>query len=423
MNNRLLLGALSSLAVCLTPFAHALEVSRAEALQITTAAVQPAMEKNQIPGVAVGLIFHGQTYVFNYGMASVEGQHPVTDATIFEIGSVSKAFTATLATYAETRGHLKLSDIVASYLLELEGTDFGQLQLYHLGTHTTGGLPLQVPDNVRNQEQLLSYFRAWKPNYKSGAVRTYANPSIGTLGLIAAKSMRQDFSAVMSDKIFQPLGLTSTYFSVPAAKLTSYAFGYTKDKAPVRVSPGMLANEAYGVKTTATDLTQFLKANMNMLPLGSTLQTALDNTRKSYFQVGAMSQDLVWEEYALPVDLQVLQKGNSGAMIYNPIPVVAKIPPAAPRANVWVNKTGSTNGFGAYVAFVPSKHFGIVVLANKNYPNEERVEIAHRIFEALAKLRVISSVIHSDSIDRSGPTNLDKGFRWEHDPVNISWSD
>ena len=385
LNKQWLTGIVSVLAGCLISVCHASEFSRAEALRVTSEAVQPVMEKNQIPGMAVGLVFQGQTYVFNFGMASVKDQRPVTDATIFEIGSVSKTFTATLATYAEIDGKLQLSDTVASYLPELANTDFGRLQLYHLGTHTTGGLPLQVPDEVRNEEQLLDYFRAWKPPYKTGAVRTYANPSVGTLGLITAKSMRQDFSTAMRQQIFHPLNLASTYLSVPSEKMTSYAFGYTKDKTPVRVNPGVLSNEAYGVKTTAQDLARFLKANMGMLQLGSRLQTALDNTRKGYFKVGNMTQDLIWEEYTLPVDLQTLQKGNSSAVIYNPIPVVALVPPAAPRPDVWVNKTGSTNGFGAYVAFVPSKRFGIVVLANKNYPNEERVEIAHRIFEALSR--------------------------------------
>jgi beta-lactamase class C len=107
--------------------------------------------------------------------------------------------------------------------------------------------------------------------------------------------------------------------------------------------------------------------------------------RKGYLKVGDMTQDLIWEEYALPVDLQALQKGDSAALTYNPVPVVAQVPPSPPRLDVWRNKTGSTDGFGVCVAFVPSKRFGIVVLANKNYPNEERVALAHGIFEALSR--------------------------------------
>lgn len=383
MSNRVWSGAFFGLLISNASLCDAAEISRAQALRVTAAAVQPVMEKNQILGIAVGLVLQDQTYVFNFGVASLADERPVTDATIFEVGSVSKTFTATLASYAEGMGKLQLSARVASYLPELADTDFGRLQLYHLATHTAGGFPLQVPDEIRNEQQLLSYFRAWKPAYKTGAMRTYANPSIGMLGLIAAKSMGQDFSAAMSQSIFEPLGLRSTYLNVPAEQLVNYAFGYNQSQAPVRVSPGMLSNEAYGVKTTAQDLSRFVQANMGLLNIGRPLQVALDNTRKGYFKVGAMTQDLIWEEYGLPVNLHTLQNGNSPVLILSPTPVDALVPPVGPRSNVWVNKTGSTNGFGAYVAFIPSQHVGIVLLANKNYPNSERVALAQKIFAAL----------------------------------------
>jgi len=346
-------------------------------------AVAPVMTRDEIPGLAVGITTGGRHAVFNYGVAALDTRKPITDSTLFEIGSLSKTFTATLASWAEVGGHLSLSDPTAEYLPSLQGTSFGRVSLLNLGTHTPGGLPLQVPDTITNNDQLMTYFREWQPTYAPGTYRTYANPGIGLLGLITAQSMHQDFTSLEQGRLFPALGLSSTFIVVPVSKRAAYAQGYTQKTKPIRLKPGVLFAEAYGIKTTATDLLRFLDANMGLVKLSDDLQRAVVATHTGYFKAGVLTQDLIWEQYPYPVALKTLLEGNSLQMIFNPTPATAITPPLPPQADVLINKTGSTNGFGAYAAFVPARRTGVVILANKNYPIEDRVRLAYHILAVL----------------------------------------
>ncbi len=349
---------------------------------ITDAAIKPVMEKNGIPGLAVGISVDGENHVFTYGVMSKTTGQPVTPQTLFELGSISKTFTVTLSTYAETQGKLSLSGKVEDYLPSMKGKPFGDVTLMHLGTHTAGGFPLQVPDSVKTEPQLLAYLKAWKPAYKAGTHRTYANPSIGMLGYVTAKAMGQSYDSAMQDVLFPALGLKSTFTVVPKAKMADYAQGYKRTGEPARMTPAILSSEAYGVRSTATDMIRFVNANMGLEKLDGKLQQAIANTHTGYFSVGAMTQDMIWEQYAYPAALKTLIETNSGALLKT-VPVSEISPPMKPRGDVFINKTGSTNGFGAYVAFIPEQKLGIVILANKNYPNEDRVAVAYEILNGL----------------------------------------
>jgi beta-lactamase class C len=70
-------------------------------------------------------------------------------------------------------------------------------------------------------------------------------------------------------------------------------------------------------------------------------------------------------------------------MLFDAMPATAIDPPLAPRGDVWINKTGSTNGFSTYVAFVPAKRLAIVMLANRSFPIEDRVKTAYAILSSL----------------------------------------
>ena len=370
-------------SVLLSTHSHAADDGKAHVEQVVAHTIQPMMERYGIPGTAVGVVVDGRSYVFNYGVASKATGRPVTDGTLFETGSDSKTLTATLASFAQVSNKLLLSDMAGKYLPSLRGSTFDRVSLLNLGTHTSGGLPLQVPDDITNNDQLMAYFENWKPTYAPGTYRTYANPSIGMLGMIAAKSMNEDFGALMEGTLFQGLGLKHTYLEVPKGQSENYAQGYTTKDAPIRMAAGILASEAYGIKTTAGDMLRFVEANMGMLDLDEKLQRAISDTHTGYYQIGAMTQDLIWEQYHYPVGLADLLAGNSAKMIFEANPATELNPPLRPRDDVLINKTGSTNGFAAYVAFVPEKRTGIVLLANKSYPIDARVRAAYGILVRL----------------------------------------
>lgn len=175
--------------------------------QIVSEAIRPIMEENNVPGMAVAVTVQGKRYFFNYGVASKESGQKVTQDTIFEIGSVSKTFTATLASYAQVSGTLSLLDNASKYLPALADSSFNKISLLNLGTYTAGGLPLQFPDHVNNQQEMIAYYKGWRPNYAVGNHRLYSNPSIGLFGYLTARSMGKPFDELMEKKLLPKLGL------------------------------------------------------------------------------------------------------------------------------------------------------------------------------------------------------------------------
>ena len=343
----------------------------------------PLMSQNNIPGLSIAVTVEGKHYFFNYGVLSKETNAPVTNESLFELGSVSKTFTSTLACLSELKGNLNLSDPVSKYLPSLRGTAFDSIKLYHLGTHTAGGFPLQLPENVTDTIQLMEYYKNLVPTYTPGTYRVYSNVSIGLLGIIAGKTMHESFEHAMVNNVFSKLGMNNTYYQVPVEKMNKYAQGYNKTDSPVRLNLAMLAYEAYGIKSCAKDMITFVDANMGMGIGKGNLQRALENTHTGYFKTTEMVQDLIWEQYKYPLTLDQLLAGNSDGMIYDPNPVTALTPFQSPQADVLINKTGSTGGFSSYVAYIPSKKIGVVMLSNKNFPIKPRVTTVYKILSYL----------------------------------------
>jgi len=345
-------------------------------------AFRPLMAEYSIPGMVVAVTVNGTPRFFTYGQASKDDGSRVTSDTLFEIGSVSKTFTATLGAYAIAQGRMSLADHPGKFMPQLVGRPVDAASLLDFATYTAGGLPLQFPDGVDDDAQAVTYLRDWTPVAPPGTQRQYSNPSIGLFGHVAALAMDGSFADVSEKDLYPKLGLSSTYIRVPQEQMNRYAWGYDSSDKPVRVNPGAFDAEAYGVKTSAADLIRFVQDNIRPDSLEPMLRQAIDATHVGHFRVGQMVQDLGWEQYPYPVSLDQLLAGNSDPMARdaNAATPLAE-PPAGPAL---FNKTGSTNGFGAYAAFVPAKGIGIVMLANKNFPNAARVTAAYKVLEQLA---------------------------------------
>lgn len=346
------------------------------------AAVKPVMAKYQLPGMAIAVLHNGKTRFYNYGVASKQSQTPVTEQTLFEIGSLSKTFTAALASYAVEQGKMDWRDPVSHRMPELKNSAFDRVTLLNLATHTSG-LPLFVPDSVRDTPQLMAWYKAWRLPSPPGSRRVYSNLGIGLLGMISARQLELPFKQAMEQRLLPAMGMHHTWIEVPQDKMGDYAQGYNKEDQPVRVTPGPLDAESYGLKSSSADLIRWLAVNMGQQKVDNDWQQAVSATHHGYFHTRDFTQAMMWEYYPWPVNAEKLVAGNSGKRILNGMRASAITPPKVASGSTWYNKTGSTNGFSTYAVFIPAENTAVIMLANKWFPNDDRVQLVREIIGQL----------------------------------------
>ncbi|QKJ50855.1 beta-lactamase [Providencia rettgeri] len=345
--------------------------------------IKPLMKQQQIPGMSVAISIEGKHYFYHYGVLSKQSKAPINNNTLFEIGSLSKTFTATLAAYAQEQGKLDFSQKVSHYLPELTDSAFDHITVMNLATHTSG-LPLFVPETITNSAELISYYQHWLPEKTIGEYRSYSNLGTGLLGIVTAKQLKMPFEQAMEKLMLPSLGLKHTYIHVPKHQMKNYAQGYNKKDHPARVAPQILDAESYGLKSTAKDLIRFLDINMQTVKVAKSWQEAVEDTHTGFYLTDSFVQDMMWESYPCNfVSLSQLHQGNRDEMALQPQKIEAIKPAMPPETRAFYNKTGSTNGFAAYAAFIPEEQIGIVILSNKWYPISDRITAAYQLIEKI----------------------------------------
>lgn len=183
-------------------------------------AVMKGWTGTKTPGCAVAVTQAGKvTFAKGYGMADLERNVPITPATVFDIGSVSKQFTAATIHLLAAEGKLSLADDLRKHLPQLPALAKQPVTILNLMNHT-GGLRdyeailifsgRKIADVASSAETLDALARQRGYELEPGTKWKYSNTGYFVLAQIVERASKQAMADAVRDRIFKPLGMTST---------------------------------------------------------------------------------------------------------------------------------------------------------------------------------------------------------------------
>ncbi|MBX3709886.1 MAG: serine hydrolase [Gammaproteobacteria bacterium] len=370
---RKVLSALVLSAISISTYAQVEADSHTAFIQKTMTVF---MEKNAIPGAAVELYIDGQLYEYYYGYANREKKEPVIRKTIFEIGSISKIMTSILFAQEIDWAKMSFSDPITKYIKDLPEY-FSKIKLQDLATHTSG-LPFSLPKAINTKEDLRQYLSARSPGYGPGEQWMYSNLGTGLLGYALESSTEKDFDDLYRRHILNPLKMV-TGVSIPANLTKYYAQGYDKNGEVASRTELGLFPAAMGVKASAADMQRFLSAAIGLPGTPPRIFYPMRMTESVYVKFSGDFQGLAWQIHAIEKNgiARLLNLSDMHGM--GPVNIQQIYPRPVYNGDALIDKLGTTQGFSSYIAVIPNKKSGIVILTNKDVPNSAIVKTARDI--------------------------------------------
>lgn len=337
--------------------------------------VRYAMERFRIPGLAMAVVKDGQVVVARgYGRASLELDVPVTPETVFEIGSITKQFTAAAIMLLVEEGKVRLDDKISAYLSGLTEA-WANVTVRHLLTHTSGIKSytsvvnfLTLCRNDHTPEEIIRMVSEFPLEFQPGEKWAYNNTGYYLLGLIVEKASGKSYWEFLDERIFRPLGMTATRSSEPKAIIPNRARGYGwVENRYVNIDPltTTAAGAAGAIVSTVLDMAKW--------------DAALYTERV----LKRSSLDQMWT----PARLASGQMTDYGFGWR-----VGEI-----RGHRFVQHGGGTPGFRSHLLRLPDDRLTIIVLANRGGSTP-----AGSIAEGIARLYVPD--LRQEPIEDKDPT-------------------
>jgi len=301
-------------------------------------------DKPNSPGAAVVVLKNGKiVHQKGYGMANLEHGVPITPATIFDVASVSKQFTAMAIAILAKQEKISLDDDIRNYLPDIP--DFGKtITIRHLLHHTSGlrswGFLMQLEglewDDRLSYAHILQLARNQKElNFEPGEEYSYSNTGYILLAEIVARVTGQSFREWTTTNIFNPLGMTNTHFHDDHTEIVkNRANSYAPDeKGGFRnVVSNLTAVGSSSLFSTIDDLSKWIK-NFEKRRVG-----------------GAAVADQMFETGIL----------NNGKKLNYAFGLVM----GEYRGIKAVHHSGGWAGFRSHIVLFPMQKFSVAVLSN-----------------------------------------------------------
>jgi len=299
------------------------------------------INKANTVGLCIGILKNGTTAIYGYGATAKENNHIPDSEAIFEIGSITKTFTAVLLAYYVGQNKLSLSDPITKYLPDsvAANKNLQAITLQMLSNHTSG--LARIPDNMQyadllnpyknyNRQQLFTYLKDCKLQSVPGEKYAYSNLGAGLLGVILENASGQTYEQMVSSVICKPLAMSNTFQHANKPQKERLVSVYNATGEPVIMWDMDALAGAGGLKSTMHDM--LLYAEENMTDDKTDLSNAFALTHKITYDK-EMSVGLGWHK---------VKTDNMDCYWHN----------------------GGTGGSSSYIGFVPDKKIAVIVLSN-----------------------------------------------------------
>lgn len=205
-----------------------------------------------------------------YADADADTKKPVTAATRFRIGSITKTFTSVLVLQAIEENRLALDDQLAYYYPSVKNAT--AITIEQLLKHRSGIVNFTEIDSTykweeeyHNREAFLAYISNRKSNFEPGSAYAYSNTNYVLLAYILEKVYQLPFALILEKQICRPLGLKDTYYSFETDTAKNEAISYNIQDRFIRNTTVNFSNHpgGGGMVSTAVDINIFLSALFN----------------------------------------------------------------------------------------------------------------------------------------------------------------